>query len=146
MWLTPPLMKSEITDFARGLKCGGFGASGESTFPPGFATHSAPSNLSWLSKSRRARPPIPMPASIQNLRREMYCSLRFRSLSFSNMAILLLDINEFVQIQRYVSQIVQRRARRAIAAGILSGRGIRLFLQELEVLTHFARVRITAQC
>src|SRR6185312_13833676 len=127
-------MKSEITDFARGLKCGGFGASGESTLPPGFATHSAPSNLSWLSKSSRASPPIPMPASIQNFRREMYCSLRFRSLSLSNMAMLLLDIHEFVQIQRHVSQIVQRRARCAITGRILGRCAFRLPFQEGQIL------------
>src|SRR5258707_8768413 len=138
MRLPPPLIKSEMTDFARGLKCEGFGASGESTLPPGFATHSAPSNLSWLSKSSRASPPIPMPASIQNFRREMYCCLRLRSLIFSNMAILLLDINEFVQIQRHVSQIVQRRARCAISAGVLGSRGLRLLLPEREVLGQFA--------
>ncbi len=37
---------------------------------------SAASRSSWLSRSSRARPPIPMPASIQNFRREM--NSRFR--------------------------------------------------------------------
>ena len=67
-------------------------------------------------------------ASIQNFRREMYCSLRLRSLSLLNMAILLLDVYKFVQIQRHVSQIVQRRARCAIAGGILGSRGVGLLL------------------
>src|SRR5947209_1649607 len=76
-WLTPPLMNNEITALARGLKCGGLGKRGdpapgaELVQAPGDGVASAASKRSWLNKSIRARPPIPMPASIQNLRREM---------------------------------------------------------------------------
>jgi len=38
-WLTPPVMKREMTAVARGLKCGGFGAYGLN--PIGAAAHAA---------------------------------------------------------------------------------------------------------
>src|ERR1700682_1880935 len=113
-WLTPPLINSEITDFARGLKCAGFPAREESTLPPPEATHSAANSLSWLNRSTSASPPIPMLASIQNFRREIYFSWRLCSLGLLIMyfslqqLIQLLYVDELVQVQRHVSQIVQR--------------------------------------
>ena len=40
-WLTPPLMKSEITAVARGAKCGALGANGL----PGTASSHGPGDL-----------------------------------------------------------------------------------------------------
>src|SRR5258705_13800057 len=64
-WLTPPLMNSEITAVARGLKCGAFGAYGLN--PLGFASHAAEltissaSSLSWFSRCASASPLMPPP-------------------------------------------------------------------------------------
>jgi hypothetical protein len=87
-------MKSEITDFARGLKCGCFGMSSESLAPAeptheaGADVASAANRPSWLSRSSRASPPIPMPASIQNFRREINSRFRPWSLLLPVMSLI----------------------------------------------------------
>src|SRR3989442_9632487 len=64
-WLTPPLMNSEITAVARGLKCGGFGAYGLE--PIGLPSHAAlmlrssASSLSRFSRYASASPLTPPP-------------------------------------------------------------------------------------
>ena len=58
MWLTPPLMNSEITAVARGLKCGAFGANGL-TPVAGARTRigaARASSLSWLKQVRQREP------------------------------------------------------------------------------------------
>src|SRR4029450_1597282 len=61
-WLTPPVMKSEITAFARGLKWGDFTANG---LPPATgvlqASDGAASRPSWFIRYASARPLIPPP-------------------------------------------------------------------------------------
>jgi hypothetical protein len=63
-WLTPPLMNSEMTALARGLKCGDFTANGlpisawalQASLPAGAA-----SSPSWFSRYASARPLMPPP-------------------------------------------------------------------------------------
>src|SRR5579862_4500754 len=104
-------MNSEMTDFARGLKCGGFGVSGELATGPELAGQPAASRLSCVSRSIRARPPMPMPASIQNFRREMYFPPRLRSLGLSLMFMIgaaLLQIHKLVEIRNHVGEVAER--------------------------------------
>src|SRR4051812_22713202 len=63
-WLGPPSMNSQITDFAVGLKCGGFGFSG--------STEAGPAADAPLSASRdpSASAPRPDPALARKSRRE----------------------------------------------------------------------------
>ena len=56
MWLGPPLMKSQITRFAFGAKCGGRGSMGLSARSGAGAAPSSPS-----SASRPAKPSAPKP-------------------------------------------------------------------------------------
>src|SRR5262245_7381767 len=74
-WLTPPLMKREITAFARGLKCGAFGAYGLD--PIGAAPQAldasgpaAARRPSPLNKYASARPLTPPPERNRNSRRD----------------------------------------------------------------------------
>src|ERR1051325_8814668 len=91
-------MNREMTDFALGAKCGAFGTRGESvaTGPPWHACgplgSSAARRPSLFSKSIRASPPMPIPASIQNLRREMNCLFRVWSLMLSIMRVIRLPL------------------------------------------------------
>src|SRR5262245_15477556 len=59
-WLTPPHMKSQITDFAFGVKCG---------LPSGKCDASALAMPSLKSMAPSARPVKPMPVSARNERR-----------------------------------------------------------------------------
>src|SRR5688572_1679358 len=63
MWLGPPCMKMKMTRFARGLKCGGLGASG-------FA------GALWAARPARARYPNPQAAVFSASRRVMVCSVQ----------------------------------------------------------------------
>ena len=72
-WLTPPLMKSEMTAFARGSKCGCFGANGL----PGIGSSqvsdcavSAASRPCLSSMSASARPAMPPPDWNRKSRRD----------------------------------------------------------------------------
>src|SRR2546426_1034055 len=61
MWLTPPHRNSQMTDLARGLKCG---------FPSGRGLgESARAAPSRWSNAAKARPVKPMPVSARKLRR-----------------------------------------------------------------------------
>ena len=76
-WLTPPLMKSEMTAVARGVKCGSFGANGL----PGIGASQvsdcpAASSPSRLSMSARASPAMPPPDWNRKSRRDQ--NVRFR--------------------------------------------------------------------
>ena len=76
-WLTPPLMKSEMTAVARGSKCDGCGANG---FPGIGASHvsdcAAARNPCWSSMWASASPAIPPPDCIRKSRR--FQNVRFR--------------------------------------------------------------------
>src|SRR5438067_2251988 len=83
-WLTPPLMNSEMTAVARGLKCGDFGAYGLN--PIGFAAHapaSAPadSSWSWFNRYASARPLTPPPERNRKSRRDQQVLHLFMAIS-----------------------------------------------------------------
>ena len=72
-WLTPPLMKSEMTALARGSKCGAFGAKG---LPGIGASHvsdcaaPAASRPCRVSRSASATPAMPPPDWNRKSRRD----------------------------------------------------------------------------
>src|SRR5215471_18297918 len=79
---------------------------------------------------------MPIPASVQNFRREMYLSLRLCSLKYSLMEFSLVDIHKLVQIQYHVREVGQRRP--CITAG-------GLLLQKFEVAPHLAFRRLAGK-
>src|SRR5215471_3495499 len=79
---------------------------------------------------------MPIPASVQNFRREMYLSLRQCSQKYSLMEFSLVDIHKLVQIKYHVREVRQRRP--CIAAG-------GLFLEKFEVTPHLARCRLAGK-
>ena len=78
-WLTPPLMKSEMTAFARGSKWGAFGANG---LPASGAAQAsgcaapAASRPCRPSRSASARPAMPPPDWKRKSRRDQNVRLR----------------------------------------------------------------------
>ena len=65
-WLGPPSMNSQITDFARGGRCGALGARGSGGAPSAKTVGSRPS---WASMAMRAMPPRPALACVRKSRR-----------------------------------------------------------------------------
>src|SRR5688572_8887279 len=94
-------MKSEITAFARGLKCGGFSAYGLS--PSGLAEHasltSAASRPCELSNCASATPLIPPPALHRNSRRDQ---------KYFMLCTASPHVKEFAEVQQNVGEIHQR--------------------------------------
>src|SRR5687767_10521746 len=94
-------MKSEITDFARGLKCGGFSAYGLS--PSGLAAQasetSAASSPCDSSMCASATPLIPPPARHRNSRRDQ---------KYFMLCTASPHVKEFAEVQQNVSEINQR--------------------------------------
>src|SRR5262245_5169925 len=134
-WLTPPLMNSEITAVARGLKCGGLGAYGLK--PTGAAWHAVASparRRSWFSRYASASPLTPPPDRKRKSRRDQIVFVAFIVPAASNQPlshkgtkkILYLSfscsscfrgghprchspgIDEFVHIHQHVRQTDQR--------------------------------------
>src|ERR1051326_3783263 len=95
-WLTPPLINSEITLLARGVKCGGLGASGLATGfeSPVQATGSDARRPSWSSNDKRPSPLIPPQVSNKNFRRDVN-------------ATLLPHVQKLVQVEQHIRQIHQ---------------------------------------
>src|SRR2546421_149109 len=103
MWLTPPVMNSEITVLARGLKCGLRGAADEFCGPDTqawSATVGAARRPSVPSRFASARPLIPPPAWNNMLRREMVLNCDMRA--------SLIDVQKLVQVDDDVAEIRQR--------------------------------------
>src|SRR5687768_9078004 len=94
-------MKSEITRFARGLKCGGFSAYG--LFPSGLAEHasltSAASRPCEFSICASATPLIPPPARHSNSRRDQ---------KYFMLCTALPHVKEFAEVQQDVSEVNER--------------------------------------
>src|SRR5215203_3752833 len=91
-------MKSEITAFARGLKCGGFTAYGLS--PSGLAEQASPTSAASspceLSICASATPLIPPPARHRNSRRDQ---------KYFMLCTALPHVKEFAEVQQNVSEI-----------------------------------------
>src|SRR6187455_1937661 len=99
--LGPPVMNSEITAFARGLKCGGFTAYGLS--PSGFAAQASPaisaaSNPCELSMCASATPLTPPPARHKKSRRDQ---------KYFMLCTASPHVKEFAEVQKNVSEINQ---------------------------------------
>src|SRR5687768_2172143 len=94
-------MKSEITAFARGLKCGGFTAYG--LFPSGLAAQASPisaaSSPCELSMCASATPLTPPPARHKNSRRDQ---------KYFMLCTASPHVKEFAEVQQNVSEINQR--------------------------------------
>src|SRR5688572_14611323 len=124
-------MKSEITAFARGLKCGGFRAYGLS--PSGFAEHasltSAASRPCEFSICASATPLMPPPARHRNSRRDQ---------KYFMLCTASPHVKEFAEVQQNVSEINQRTGlhllERKLLLEIRGGSSERVLITEIDLL------------
>src|SRR5688500_3265176 len=130
-------MKSEITAFARGLKCGGFRAYG--LFPSGLAEHasltSAASRPCEFSICASATPLIPPPARHKNSRRDQ---------KYFMLCTASPHVKEFAEVQQNVSEINQR-TRLDLLEGqplleICGGSAERQLIPEIDLLLRVGRL------
>src|SRR4051794_12422819 len=101
-WLGAPSMKQKMTDFARGVTCGVFGASGS-------ADAARASSSIRLARASAARP---LPARVKNSRRLetfQWC-LRVSNACVSGMdRNPLIQVQEFVRIEQHLAQVDEGR-------------------------------------
>src|SRR5687767_713604 len=130
-------MKSEITDFARGLKCGGFSAYGLS--PSGLAAQasetSAASSPCDSSMCASATPLIPPPARHRNSRRDQ---------KYFMLCTASPHVKEFAEVQQNVSEINQRTGlhllERKLLLKIRGGSSERVLIAEIDLLLRVGRL------
>src|SRR6185503_19242661 len=130
-------MKSEITAFARGLKCGGFSAYGLS--PSGFAAQasatSAASSPCELSMCAGATPLMPPPARHRNSRRDQ---------KYFKLCTASPHVKEFAEVQQNVSEINQgpglHLLERELLLQIGRGSSERVVVPEIDLFHRVARL------